>query len=59
ARAAALLRGEVFVTPDDVRRVALPALRHRVALSPEAEIEGNTTDALLRVLFDEVAAPRV
>jgi MoxR-like ATPase len=59
ARGAALLRGENFVTPDDVRRVALPALRHRVALSPEAEIEGNTVDALLRGLFDEVAAPRV
>jgi MoxR-like ATPase len=41
-----------------VRRVSLPALRHRVALSPEAEIEGNTVDALLRALFDEVAAPR-
>jgi MoxR-like ATPase len=58
ARAAALLRGETFVTPDDVRRVALPALRHRVALSPEAEIEGNTVDTLLCALFDDVAAPR-
>ncbi|MDR0439817.1 MAG: MoxR family ATPase [Candidatus Accumulibacter sp.] len=57
-RGAALLQGRAFVTPDDVRRVALPALRHRVALAPEAEIEGASADSLLRSLLDGVPAPR-
>ncbi|MDR2111661.1 MAG: MoxR family ATPase [Candidatus Accumulibacter sp.] len=58
ARGAALLQGRAFVTPDDVRRVALPALRHRVALAPETEIEGFTADTLLLGLLDGVPAPR-
>src|SRR5215217_7704625 len=44
ARAAALLDGRPFVTPDDVRRVALPALRHRIALTPDALLEGRTAN---------------
>jgi len=59
ARGAALLKGRAFVTPDDIRRVALPALRHRVTTSPEAEIEGFTADSLLSALLDAVPAPRV
>jgi MoxR-like ATPase len=58
ARAVALQQGRVFVTPDDIRRIALPALRHRVALAPEAEIEGSTADSLLLTLLDSVPAPR-
>ncbi len=58
-RGAALLGGRNFVTPDDIRRVALPALRHRVATSPEAEIEGFTADSLLLALLDSVPAPRI
>jgi MoxR-like ATPase len=59
ARGAALLAGRTFVTPDDIKRVALPALRHRVATSPEAEIEGFTADTLLITVLDSVPAPRV
>jgi MoxR-like ATPase len=59
ARGAALLSGRTFVTPDDIKRVALPALRHRVTTSPEAEIEGFTADTLLMALLDSVPAPRV
>jgi MoxR-like ATPase len=59
ARGAALLGGRTFVTPDDIKRVALPALRHRVTTSPEAEIEGFTADTLLTALLDSVPAPRV
>ena len=40
-----LIHGRDFVTPDDVKTVALPALRHRVTLAPELEIEGQSTDA--------------
>jgi len=59
ARGVALLGGRAFVTPDDIRRIALPALRHRVTTSPEAEIEGFTADSLLTTLLDAVPAPRV
>ena len=59
ARGAALLSGRAFVTPDDIKRIALPALRHRVTTSPEAEIEGFTADSLLTTLLDAVPAPRV
>ena len=41
ARAAALIAGRDFVTPDDVKRMALPALRHRIMPSPELELEGQ------------------
>jgi MoxR-like ATPase len=58
ARAAALLEGRDHVTPDDVKRMALPALRHRVSPSPEQEIEGYSSDALLRALLEKVEAPR-
>jgi MoxR-like ATPase len=59
ARAMALLAGRNFVTPDDVKRVALPALRHRVALAPDAALEGRTPNDLLSAVVDSVAAPRV
>jgi MoxR-like ATPase len=58
ARAAALLDGRDYVTPDDVKRVALPALRHRVGLAPDAILEGRTTNELLTEMIDGVAAPR-
>jgi MoxR-like ATPase len=57
-RARALLSGRSFATPDDVKAVALPALRHRVSTSAEAEIEGLAVDDLLGGLLDQVAAPR-
>ena len=58
ARAAALLAGRDFVTPDDVKRMALPALRHRVAPSPELELEGRDADAMLKDLLEKIEAPR-
>jgi MoxR-like ATPase len=58
ARAAALIAGRDFVTPDDVKRMALPALRHRVTPAPELEIEGHTSDTILRALLEKVEAPR-
>jgi MoxR-like ATPase len=59
ARAAALVDGRRFVTPDDIKRVALPALRHRVALSPDAMLEGRTANDVLTAAIDATAAPRV
>jgi MoxR-like ATPase len=59
ARAAALLDGRNFVTPDDVRRVALPALRHRVALAPDAVLEGRDVNNVLQAMIATVPAPRL
>jgi len=58
ARAAALLAGRDFVIPDDIKTVALPALRHRLLLAPELELEGHTTDQVLTSLLAAVEAPR-
>jgi MoxR-like ATPase len=59
ARAQALLAGRGYATPDDVKAVALPALRHRVAISAEAQIEGQSADGLLGALLAQVPAPRM
>lgn len=58
ARSRAALDGRDFVIPDDVKTLALPALRHRVLLSPAADIEGRTTDATLLSIVEQTAAPR-
>jgi MoxR-like ATPase len=58
ARAHALIGGRDFVTPDDVKAVALPSLRHRMTLAPELEIEGQSTDVVLKALLNKVEAPR-
>jgi MoxR-like ATPase len=58
ARALAVLAGRDFVIPDDVKFLALPVLRHRLTLSPGAEIEGLTADRILREVIDQTPAPR-
>ena len=58
ARAVALMAGRNFVTPDDIKGIALPALRHRVALAPDASLEGRTPNDLLAAVVDSVPAPR-
>jgi MoxR-like ATPase len=58
ARVTALIAGREFVTPDDIKRIALPALRHRVAMAPDALLEGRKPDDLLRAVVESVAAPR-
>ncbi|MAN74330.1 MAG: magnesium chelatase [Henriciella sp.] len=58
ARARAALDGRDFVIPDDVKTLARPALRHRVILSPAAEIEGRSTDETLATIIDQTPAPR-
>ena len=58
ARAQAVLSGRDFVTPDDVREIAKPALRHRIALAPELQIEGQSPDDVLHALLAKVEAPR-
>jgi MoxR-like ATPase len=58
SRAAAALEGRNFIVPDDVQEVALPAMRHRVILTPEAEVEGRKVDELLADLVRSVEVPR-
>ena len=58
ARAQAVMSGRDFVTPDDVRDIAKPALRHRIALAPELQIEGQSADDALTALLAKVDAPR-
>ncbi|WP_426683510.1 MoxR family ATPase [Xanthomonas translucens pv. undulosa] len=58
ARAQAVLCGRDFVTPDDIRDIAKPALRHRIALAPELQIEGQSADDALGALLAKVEAPR-
>ena len=58
ARARAALRGAEWLSPDDVKAMAPAALRHRLVLRPEAELEGATADDLVRELLDGVEVPR-
>ena len=58
ARAEAYLRGRDFVTPDDVKSLSFPVLRHRVVLTAEAEVEGRSSDDELRSLLETLEAPR-
>tara|TARA_R110002167_G_scaffold247381_1_gene453001 strand:+ start:7417 stop:8373 length:957 start_codon:yes stop_codon:yes gene_type:complete len=58
ARARAALDGRDYVIPDDVKALAVPALRHRLVLSPSAEIEGRRVDQVLAGLVERVAVPR-
>jgi MoxR-like ATPase len=58
SRAWAWLSGRDYVTPDDVKALARPTLRHRIALRPEAELEGVTPDAVLDTVLATVPVPR-
>ena len=59
SRALALLNGRDFITPDDVKELVLPALRHRISLSPEVEIEGHSSDDILPQLLQTIDVPRI
>jgi MoxR-like ATPase len=58
SKAMAALRGRDFVIPDDVKTLAIPILRHRVLLRPEAEVEGIGVETVLRSLIDAQPVPR-
>jgi len=58
ARAAALLAGRDFVTPDDVKSMVFPALRHRITPSPDLEMEGRPVDDILSSILEGIEAPR-
>lgn len=58
SKALAVLRGRGFVTPDDVKQMALPVLRHRLILKPEAEVEGLNADRILTSILEATPVPR-
>jgi MoxR-like ATPase len=58
ARAWAWLTGRDYVIPDDVKALALPTLRHRIQLRPEAEMEGVTADSVITAILAHVPVPR-
>lgn len=58
ARVWAFLQGRAFVTPDDVKTMAVSTLAHRVALRPEAELEGLTTQSAIETILATVPVPR-
>jgi MoxR-like ATPase len=58
SKALAALRGRPFVTPDDVRYLAGPVLKHRLLLSPDAELDGATSAEVLREVVNSVEVPR-
>ena len=59
ARAYSIMQGRNYVTPDDIKKIAVPALRHRIALAPEAMLEGRKANDLLANVIESVAAPRI
>jgi len=58
AKVLAALRGRDYVTPDDVKEMTYPVMRHRLILKPEAEIEGYTSDRVIEQVLNEVVVPR-
>lgn len=58
SKAYACLNGRDFVTPDDIKDLALPVLRHRIILKPEAEIDGVKTDNVIDNILSQVKVPR-
>ncbi|MCO6480928.1 MAG: MoxR family ATPase [Phaeodactylibacter sp.] len=58
AKAVAAMNGRDFVTPDDVQYVAYPVLNHRIILTPEREMEGYTTEDVIRSIIQKIEVPR-
>jgi MoxR-like ATPase len=58
SKALAAIRGRTFVTPDDVKEIAKPVLRHRIVLRSEAEIEGTSADEIVDEVIAGIEVPR-
>ena len=58
ARTHAAINGRDFITPDDIKTLALPVLEHRLILRPEFEIEGLTVNEVINEILKEIAVPR-
>lgn len=58
SKAIAAMNGRDFVTPDDIKFVATPVLKHRVMLTPEKEMEGITTNEIIKQIIEKIEVPR-
>ena len=58
SKAHAAIKGRDFVTPEDIKEMATPVLRHRIILTPEKEMEGITADALIDNILKAIEVPR-
>lgn len=58
AKAFAAINGRDFITPEDVKFIAAPVLRHRIMLTPDKEMEGITADDVVKQIIDKVEVPR-
>jgi MoxR-like ATPase len=58
SKALAAIRGRDFVTPDDIKEMAVPVLRHRILLTPEKEMDGTSADTIICQLIDKAEVPR-
>ncbi|GHM99928.1 magnesium chelatase [Cytophagales bacterium WSM2-2] len=58
AKSLALISGRDFVSPEDIKTVALPVLRHRIVLSPEKEMEGISADDVVQLIVNKIEVPR-
>ncbi|WP_165021388.1 MULTISPECIES: AAA family ATPase [unclassified Dysgonomonas] len=58
SKALAAIRGRDFITPDDIKEMAVPVLRHRILLTPEKEMDGTSTDTIICQLIDKTEVPR-
>lgn len=58
SKALAVMRGRDFITPEDVKFMALPVLRHRIILTPEKEMEGFSEDDVIKRIMEKVEVPR-
>jgi MoxR-like ATPase len=57
-KAYAAIHGRDFITPEDIKTIALPVLRHRVILTPDKEMEGVTSDEVIQQIIDKIEVPR-
>ena len=58
SKANAAIKGRDFVTPEDIKEMALPVIRHRIILTPEKEMEGTSADELVLSIIDNIEVPR-
>lgn len=58
SKAFAAMNGRDFVTPEDIKFIAIPVMRHRVILTPESEMEGIAADEVIKEIIDKVEVPR-
>ena len=58
SKAHAAMQGRDFVTPDDIKEMAYPVLNHRIILTPEREMEGYTTEHIVKDIIEKIEVPR-